>query len=220
MQKWKGSFLSEWKGLFLSVWILVFSSAEKPRSGSMPEGGRGVRSASIGQKTASAGELSGNTELSGTGKDKKSPVTWMTLAEAAGKLQNEKRPVLIDLYTSWCGWCRQMDRSTYSNRHVAQYLQEKFYPVKLDAETHAVINWNGKSYSFSPEFRSNEFAVYLTGGRLEFPTTIIIPPGGEPQAIPGYMEPKELELLVRYFGEGNYNKMSFEDFQKQFKASW
>jgi len=147
-------------------------------------------------------------------------LTWMSIEEAAGKLQKEQRPILIDLYTTWCGWCKQMDKKTYSNKQVAQYLQDKFYPVKVDAETHATINWNGRTYQFNPSYRSNEFALYLTHGRLEFPTTIIIPPGGEPQAIPGYMEPKELELLVKYFGEGKFGKVSFDEYQKGFKPSW
>ena len=149
-----------------------------------------------------------------------SGVTWMSVEQAADKLQQEKRPVLIDLYTTWCGWCRQMDKKTYSNKKVADYLQEKFYTVKVDAETHAAINWGGKTYQFNPQYRSNEFAVYLTHGRLEFPTTIIIPPGQEPQAIPGYMEPKDLELLVKYFGEGAYKTRPFDDYLKDFKASW
>ncbi|HXB91049.1 MAG TPA: DUF255 domain-containing protein [Puia sp.] len=147
-------------------------------------------------------------------------ITWMTVEDAADKLQKEKRPVLIDLYTTWCGWCRQMDKKTYSNKHVAEYLGAKFYTVKVDAESKATITWNGRSYHFNPEYRSNEFALYLTHGRLEFPTTIIIPPGGEPQAIPGYMEPKELELLVKYFGEGKFGQVSFDDYQKSFKTSW
>src|SRR5580658_1727729 len=68
-------------------------------------------------------------------------VEWMTVEQAADKLLQEKRPVLIDLYTSWCGWCRQMDRKTYSSKKVAAYLAEKFYTVKVDAETRAVISW-------------------------------------------------------------------------------
>ncbi|MDO6429891.1 DUF255 domain-containing protein [Flavitalea sp. BT771] len=149
-----------------------------------------------------------------------SELNWMSIEEAAGKLKQEQRPVLIDLYTTWCGWCKQMDKKTYSNKQVAQYLKEKFYPVKVDAETHAAIQWNGRTYQFNANYRANEFALYLAHGQLEFPTTIIIPPGGEPQAIPGYMEPKELELLVKYFGEGKYSKMSFDEFQKSFKATW
>ncbi|HVU54552.1 MAG TPA: DUF255 domain-containing protein [Puia sp.] len=147
-------------------------------------------------------------------------LSWMSIDEAAGKLQKEQRPILIDLYTTWCGWCKQMDKKTYSNKQVAQYLQDKFYPVKVDAETRATINWNGRTFQFNPNYKSNEFALYLTHGRLEFPTTIIIPPGGEPQAIPGYMEPKELELLVKYFGEGKFGKVSFDEYEKGFKPSW
>src|SRR5580658_5159160 len=72
-------------------------------------------------------------------------VEWMTVGQAADKLQQEKRPVLIDLYTTWCGWCREMDRKTYSSKKVAAYLGEKFYTVKVDAETRAAITWQGRT---------------------------------------------------------------------------
>jgi len=145
---------------------------------------------------------------------------WMNVDEAQQKLRQEQRPVLIDLYTTWCGWCREMDRKTYSNKKVAAYLQDKFYPVKVDAETRAAISWQGRTYAFNPQYKSNEFALYLTHGRLEFPTTIIIPPGGAPQAIPGFMKPKELELLVKYFGDGAYKTLGFDEYQKKFKGTW
>ena len=149
-----------------------------------------------------------------------SSISWITIEEAGKRLQQQQKPILIDLYTTWCGWCRQMDRKTYSNKKVAQYLDEKFYTVKIDAETHAVITWKGKTYSFDPRYRCNEFAVYLSHGQLEFPTTIIIAPGEEPQAIPGYMEPKDLEMLVKYFGEGVYKTRGFDEYQHDFHASW
>ena len=198
MQMPKAPSLLMW--LLIAAMVLVFSSARQPAT--------------------SSGEAAGRKSTSYVSRTATTSIDWMTVEDAAGKLQKEKRPVLIDLYTTWCGWCRQMDKKTYSNKQVVQYLQEKFYTVKVDAETKATITWNGKTYHFNPDYRSNEFALYLTHGRLEFPTTIIIPPGGEPQAIPGYMEPKELELLVKYFGEGNYNKVSFDEYQKNFKTSW
>jgi thioredoxin-related protein len=151
---------------------------------------------------------------------KSTPIPWMTIEEAAGKLKQQQKPILIDLYTTWCGWCRQMDRKTYSNKKVAEYLSDKFYTVKLDAETHASISWQGKTYDFDPQYRCNMFAVYLAHGRLEFPTTIIIAPGYDPQAIPGYMEPKDLELLAKFFGDGAYRTHSFDDYEKSFHPSW
>jgi thioredoxin-related protein len=147
-------------------------------------------------------------------------IAWLTVDEAAAKLQQEPKPVLIDLYTTWCGWCKQMDRKTYSNKQVAQYLTDKFYTVKLDAETHNTVSWQGKTYQFDPQYRCNQFAVYLSHGQLEFPTTIIIAPGYEPQAIPGYMEPKEIEMLLKYFGEGAYRNKSFDEYRQGFRGSW
>jgi thioredoxin-related protein len=189
-----------WPGLLLAALLLVCQSGRKPEKAMGGDAGAGSSHfANLGAGTA---------------------ISWMSVEEAAGKLQQEQRPVLIDLYTTWCGWCRQMDKRTYSNKKVAEYLQDKFYPVRVDAETHAAITWGGRTYQFNPQYRSNEFAMYLTHGRLEFPTTIIIVPGQEPQAIPGFLEPKDLELLVKYFGEGAYRTTSFDDYQKGFKASW
>jgi thioredoxin-related protein len=147
-------------------------------------------------------------------------MTWLTLDQAAARLQQEKRPVLIDLYTTWCGWCRQMDRKTYSNKRVEGYLEEKFYCVRVDAETKDVLTWLGRTYAYDPQYRSNAFAMYLTHGRLEFPTTIIITPGDAPQAIPGFMEPGELEPVLKYFGEGAYKTQGFDEYLKNFKKSW
>ena len=172
------------------------------------------------RKPAPAGNPSTVTAASIAANPAGAPIPWMTIEEAAGKLQQQQKPILIDLYTTWCGWCRQMDRKTYSNKKVAQYLSDKFYTVKLDAETHATISWQGRTYDFDPQYRCNMFAVYLAHGKLEFPTTIIIAPGYEPQAIPGYMEPKDLELLAKFFGDGAYRTRSFDDYQKSFKATW
>ena len=211
-----------WPGLLLAALLLVCLSGRKPvvaDGGAVGEGSGEVTAAAVGSAmdrgVGSSHFANSMAAVGGT-----TSISWMSVEEAAGKLQQEQRPVLIDLYTTWCGWCRQMDKRTYSNKKVAEYLQDKFYPVRVDAETHAVITWGGRTYQFNPQYRSNEFAMYLTHGRLEFPTTIIIVPGQEPQAIPGFMEPKDLELLVKYFGEGAYRTTSFDDYQKRFKASW
>ncbi|MBS1565877.1 MAG: thioredoxin family protein, partial [Bacteroidetes bacterium] len=48
----------------------------------------------------------------------KGSLHWMTLEEVKEALKKEKRPVYIDLYTDWCGWCKVMDKKTYTNANV------------------------------------------------------------------------------------------------------
>jgi len=163
--------------------------------------------------------------LSFSSADKPAPTAeklkWMTLAEAREAMAKEKKPVLIDLYTDWCGWCKVMDKKTYTNAKVIAYLREHFYPVKLNAETKESLNWNEKTYNFNAANRTNDFALFLTYGKLSYPTTVILPlDNSGPQPVPGYLEPKELELFVRYFGDGKYGKQPFEEYQKAFKSEW
>jgi uncharacterized protein YyaL (SSP411 family) len=154
-------------------------------------------------------------------KPVKAKLKWMTLAQAEAAMKIKPKPVLIDLYTDWCGWCKVMDKNTYANEKVISYLEEKFYPVKLDAETRDSLSWGGKKYKYNSQYRINDFAIYLTEGQLSFPTTIIInDKDATPQNIVGYLKPAELEPIAKFFGEGNFGKKSYESFQKGFKSQW
>jgi thioredoxin-related protein len=160
-----------------------------------------------------------NTAIAQESTDK--DMRWISLADAEAAARQSPRPVLIDLYTDWCGWCKVMDKRTYRNKNVISYLKEKFYTVKLDAETRSAVDWQGKKYPFNTQYKTNEIAMALTGGQLSYPTTVIIPaPGEAPQPIPGYLAPNELELIVKYFGDGAYKRMPFPEFQKKFKSTW
>ncbi len=47
------------------------------------------------------------------------------------------------------------------------YVQQKFYPVKFDAEGRKSITWRGKTYEFQyPVIKPHDFAIYLTNGQL------------------------------------------------------
>lgn len=151
----------------------------------------------------------------------KEKLNWLTLAEVEAKLKEQPRPVLIDLYTDWCGWCKVMDKKTYSNQQLIQYLNQKFYIVKLNAESRSEFTWKGKSYAYNPQYRANDIAVYLTDGQLAYPTTVIIPSDNSgPQPIAGMLEVKDMELITTYFGENKYGKIPFDSYAKRFKPQW
>lgn len=76
----------------------------------------------------------------------KGPINWLSLEEADSLYKTQPKPMFIDVYTDWCGWCKRMDATTFQDPNVAAYLNNNFYPVKLNAETQRAINFNGKLY--------------------------------------------------------------------------
>lgn len=152
---------------------------------------------------------------------KKEKINWISIEEVNVKMKTDPRPVMIDLYTNWCYWCKIMDKKTYSNPKVISYINNHFYAVKLNAETKDTVVWNGKDYVFNPGDKINNFALYVTQGQLSFPNTIIFPDMGKiPASIPGFMEPKEIEVILKYFGDQKYRSQNFSDYSANFKTTW
>ena len=67
-------------------------------------------------------------------KDSSSQVNWLSFEDAVNSSQQEQRKIFIDVYTDWCGWCKKMDATTFSDPEVVEILQNKFYHVKFNAE--------------------------------------------------------------------------------------
>ncbi len=44
----------------------------------------------------------------------KEKINWLTINEVNAKMKTDPKPVLIDIYTTWCYWCKVMDKKTYS----------------------------------------------------------------------------------------------------------
>lgn len=150
----------------------------------------------------------------------KEKINWLSMNEVQQKLKIEQKPVLVDLYTDWCYWCKVMDSRTYQNDKVIAYINQHFYAVKLNAETKDTISWNNQFYTYKTQYRVNDFTMFATGGQLRFPSTIVFTTEAKPVSIPGYLRTGDIESILKYFGEGIYNTMSFPDFSRTFKNKW
>lgn len=48
--------------------------------------------------------------------------------------KKEKKLLLIDAYTDWCGWCKVMDQKTFSDSAVGKLAATSFISVKFEME--------------------------------------------------------------------------------------
>jgi len=117
-------------------------------------------------------------------------IYWLDIETAEKKMKENPKKVLVDVYTSWCGWCKRMDRDTFGNPEVVKYVNDNFYAVKFNAESKEVVNFRGKSYDFDPRAGrkgSNKLARVLLNGKMSYPTISFLDENLDMiNAFPGY----------------------------------
>ena len=149
-------------------------------------------------------------------------VNWLTWEEAMEKSQIEKRKIVIDFYTDWCGWCKKMDTNTFEADVIADYLNENYYPVKFDAERRETIIYNDKEYKFIRRGKNgyHELAAELLNGKLSFPTVVFLDENSKMiQPIPGYQDAHTFEMIIKYFAEDYFKKIPWPKYTREFKPT-
>src|SRR5512141_2575625 len=71
-------------------------------------------------------------------------VEWKHWNEGLQEARQSGKPVLVDVYTDWCGWCKRMDADVYAKPEVSGYLASHFVTVRLNAESGEQAVYQGR----------------------------------------------------------------------------
>ena len=149
-------------------------------------------------------------------------INWMTWEEVLAAMPNDPRPVVVDVYTDWCGWCKRMDKTTYEDSGVVEYINKNYYAIKFNAEQRDPITIGDSTYTFVPNGRRgyHQWAAVILDGRMSYPTTVFYDNKlTRLQPVPGYMDKKKFMTIVSYLGEGHYKTTPWESYQQSYSTN-
>jgi thioredoxin-related protein len=155
----------------------------------------------------------GSREPSKTSTDAPAPgdvKMWLPFNEGMALAAKENKHVVIDFYTSWCHWCKVMDRETFSDPEVKKYLAGNFVTIRVDAEsTSEKLSYKGEE--MTPVALARRFGV------RGFPSLAFLNLDKELVTIvPGFVPAKTFLPLLRYMQMECYKQqMTFEEFMKK-----
>jgi len=144
-------------------------------------------------------------------------IHWMTWDEAVEANKKNPKKFFIDFYTDWCGWCKRMDKTTFSDAAVAKYINDNFHPIKFDAEQKETIMHDGQEFKWQKGGRNgyHTLAYSLLDGRLGYPSYVYLTPNFERILIsPGYKPVPDLQKELKFVFEEHYSSSSWEDYKK------
>lgn len=72
---------------------------------------------------------------------------WTNINDGFQKARTYKKLIIADIYTDWCGWCKRLDKETFHNENVEQYLSQNFIGMKVNAEDQAAGEALAKKYA-------------------------------------------------------------------------
>ena len=133
---------------------------------------------------------------------------WLSYNKGLALAEKENKYILIDFYTDWCGYCKKMDKETYSKEEVIGILNENFVVVKVNAESNNKVIENGE------EITERELAkLYQVTG---YPTTWFLESNhGRLAPLPGYVTTEQFIPVLNYIGEGWHKSISFKEYMEK-----
>jgi len=99
-------------------------------------------------------------------------IKWIPFDEGLAKAKAEGKNIFVDLTASWCGWCKKMEKETFTQPEVVKMVNENFVPVKVwgDSDKELVI----EGYKITERNLATS-AFGVTG----FPTFFFLCPNGK-----------------------------------------
>lgn len=158
-------------------------------------------------------------------------INWVSLEEAQELQKKTPKKIIIDMYTVWCGPCKMMDRITFQNEDVVDYVNKHYYAVKFNAEGNDEVVFNGKAFS-NPNYdsaraKTRNYPHQLTGyfGVEAYPTVVFLDEDLK-MLVPlrGVKRPQEIELYLKMFKNDDHknikSQQAFTDYYKAFKPEF
>jgi len=145
-------------------------------------------------------------------------IKWVTLEEAISLQKKAPKKIMMDVYTTWCGPCKMLDKNTFQNKEVADYVNENYYAVKFNGEGNEVVNYKEKSFTnpnYDPALANRRNGAHDLARYLKisaYPTVVFLDENAEViTPLRGYQTPTQLELYLKMFKNDDHKNIKTQD---------
>jgi thioredoxin-related protein len=112
-----------------------------------------------------------------------------------------------------------MDKTTFVDTSIADYINKNFYLVNFKATHKDTIIFKGEKFYNTPvnNFPLHTLAFRLTNNRFSLPTLCMLDEQlNTIDALGSYQSPEHLKPILAFIATDSYKKKSFNDFMQDY----
>jgi thioredoxin-related protein len=137
--------------------------------------------------------------------EKASGINWLKYDVALEQAKKKKKHIIVDFTTTWCGWCKKMQATTYKDTQVVNTINRDFVATEVDGDSYNVLKLKDGDVT-----EKGITVQYQVSG---YPTTWFLEPDGTKIApAPGYIDAKSMLYVLNFVRTNANEKMSFKEF--------
>ena len=129
----------------------------------------------------------------------KSSIQWLSYTDALDKSRTENKHVLIHFTRKGCGWCKLMEKQTYTNPDVIKMVNDNFTPTMVWGDSRKELDIDGYRIT-ERALATQEFGVT---GYPEF--WFVSPKRVKVGPLKGYLSPERFIKALEFVKEYKYD---------------
>lgn len=120
-------------------------------------------------------------------------VNWLNYNDGTALAKQDGKKIFLNFHADWCAYCKKMEKTTFRDNAVIDYLDENFVSISVDAD--------------------KEKELVKKFGVSGLPSNWFIEKDGEPVTyMPGYIGPEQLLSILKFINTDSYKTMKYQEF--------
>ena len=126
-------------------------------------------------------------------------ITWRSYEDGLALAKKQDKHVLVNFTTSWCGYCKKMDKTTFADLEVIKMIEDEFVAVKVDGDSKRELDVNG--------YKVTESALTKQEYHVQgYPTYwFLSPEASKLGALRGYQAKDQMMQALTFVAERKYD---------------